>query len=270
MATVTAPAPPPIAEPKRAPEGRFFTDIEGLRGVAVGAVVLFHANVAPFMTGGFVGVDLFFVISGFLIQGCCCASSSAAGRIRYRGFYARRARRITRPPPAGDRRDVCGGVVCDAAAVGVPPGVRPAGRLAADGQLAIHRSGKGLPPTPLDDSVATHFWSLAVEEQFYFVWPLLIGGLAYMARRRGWSVRLVAGMGIAAVLAISLVLSLRLTASDPVMSYMATHTRAWQFGVGAMVAVAGPLLGRLFTWVWLRMAMWLVGWAGLVAVAIAR
>ncbi len=268
MATVTAPAPPPIAEPKRAPEGRFFTDIEGLRGVAVGAVVLFHANV-PFMTGGFVGVDLFFVISGFLITGLLLREFERGGRISYRGFYARRARRII--PPAALV------IVATSAGVWFVMPLLSVFRqafdlLAASLQMANWRfiaQGKDYLAGASDDSVATHFWSLAVEEQFYFVWPLLIGGLAYLARRRGWSVRLVAGMGIAAVSAISLVLSLRLTASDPVMSYMATHTRAWQFGVGAMVAVAGPLLSRLFTWVWLRMAMWLVGWAGLVAVAIA-
>jgi hypothetical protein len=110
---------------------------------------------------------------------------------------------------------------------------------------------------------------LAVEEQFYIVWPLLIAGLAYLAKRFGWSIRLLVGLGVAVVSIISLVLSIRLTVTDPVLSYMATHTRAWQFGVGALISLAQPVLSRLGTGVWMRVASGLVGWAGLAAVALA-
>src|SRR6187549_3860574 len=89
--------PRPAAGTPEAPPRSFFDDVEGLRGIAVTIVVLFHAGV-PLMTGGFVGVDLFFVISGFLITGLLIREFDRSGRIDLKGFYARRARRII--PPA--------------------------------------------------------------------------------------------------------------------------------------------------------------------------
>jgi peptidoglycan/LPS O-acetylase OafA/YrhL len=260
--------PRSAAAAARGPANKFHTDIEGLRGIAVSAVVLFHAGV-PLMTGGFVGVDLFFVISGFLISGLLLREFERTGRISFKGFYARRARRII--PPAA--------LVIVATSVGVwfvMPLLsvfrQAIDLLAASLQMANWRfiaQGKDYLAGASDDSVATHFWSLAVEEQFYFVWPLLIAGLAYLAYRASWSLRLTVGAGIAVVSAVSLVLSLRLTTADPALAYMATHTRAWQFGVGGLVAVAGPSLTALSTQPKVRVAMCWLGWAGLGAVVIA-
>ncbi len=260
--------PRPAASPTSSPQRRFFSDIEGLRGIAVTIVVLFHAGV-PLMTGGFVGVDLFFVISGFLITGLLVKEIERSGKISFMGFYARRARRII--PPAAVV------IVATSAAVWFFMPLLSVFReafdlLAAALQAANWRfiaQGRDYLAGASDDSVATHFWSLAVEEQFYIVWPLLIAGLAYLAKRCGWSIRLLVGIGLAIVSAVSLVLSLKLTVTDPVLSYMATHTRAWQFGVGALIAVAEPLLIRLGRWVWMRVGIGLVGWAGFAAVAIA-
>ena len=260
--------PRPAASPASSPERRFFSDIEGLRGIAVTTVVLFHASV-PFMTGGFVGVDLFFVISGFLITGLLVKEIERSGKISFKGFYARRARRII--PPAAMV------IVATSAAVWLLMPLLSVFReafdlLAAALQAANWRfiaQGKDYLAGASDDSVATHFWSLAVEEQFYIVWPLLIAGLAYLAKRFGWSIRLLVGLGVAVVSIVSLVLSMRLTVTDPVLSYMATHTRAWQFGVGALISLAQPVLSRLGTWAWMRVAIGLVGWAGLAAVALA-
>ena len=249
-------------------ENRFFTDIEGLRGIAVTTVVLFHAGV-PHMTGGFIGVDLFFVISGFLITGLLLREFERAGKVSFKGFYARRARRII--PPAA--------VVIVATAVGVwfvmplLSVFRQAfDLLAAALNVANWRfimQGKDYLAGASDDSVATHFWSLSVEEQFYFIWPLLVVAAAYLARRMGWSIRSVVGIAILLVSIASFVASVRLTTSDPVLSYMATHTRAWQFGVGALVAVTGPLLTGLITSVSARILMCVVGWLGLAAVVVA-
>lgn len=249
-------------------ESRFFTDIEGLRGVAVTVVVLFHAGV-PHMAGGFVGVDLFFVISGFLITGLLLREFERTGRISLKNFYARRARRII--PPAA--------IVVLATAIGVwfvmplLSVFRQAfDLLAAALNVANWRfiaQGKDYLAGASDDSVATHFWSLSVEEQFYLAWPVIVFGLAYLAKRAGWPIRAVVGLGIVLVSAVSLLASLRLTATDPVLSYMATHTRAWQFGVGAIVAVAGPVLSGLFTNLAVRIAMWVIGWAALGMVLVA-
>jgi peptidoglycan/LPS O-acetylase OafA/YrhL len=252
----------------RKKENHFFLDVEGLRGVAVALVVLFHAGV-PHLAGGFVGVDVFFVISGFLITGLLLREYERNGRVSFRGFYARRARRII--PPAA--------VVIVAASIAVwfvMPLLsvfrQALDLLAAAVNIANWRfiaAGKDYLAGASDDSVATHFWSLSIEEQFYFVWPVLLVALAMLARRMRWSTRMVVGWGITVVTAASLFLSLRSTSSDPVLSYMATHTRAWQFGIGAIVAVAGPLLTGLMTKLPVQVAMWVLGWAGLAAVLVA-
>ncbi|WP_019970263.1 acyltransferase family protein [Mycobacterium sp. 141] len=258
----------PVPASRAESGNRFFTDIEGMRGIAVTIVVLFHAGV-PHMSGGFVGVDLFFVISGFLITGLLLREFERAGKVSFKGFYARRARRII--PPAAIV------IVATSAAVWLIMPLLSVFRqafdlLAAALNIANWRfisQGKDYLAGGSDDSVATHFWSLSIEEQFYFVWPLLVVGAAYLACRMGWSIRLVVGLGILVVSAVSFVASVRLTASDPVLSYMATHTRAWQFGVGALVAATGPLLTALITRVYARVIMCVVGWAGLAAVVIA-
>jgi peptidoglycan/LPS O-acetylase OafA/YrhL len=258
----------PVPSPIKTPENRFFPDVEGLRGIAVTAVVLYHANL-PHVTGGFVGVDLFFVISGFLITGQLLREYERNHKVSFKGFYARRARRII--PPAALV------VVVTSIAVWLMLPLLSVFRqafdlLAATLNMANWRfiaQGKDYLAGGSDDSVATHFWSLSVEEQFYFVWPLLVVGAAYFASRMGWSIRRVVGLVLALISIASFVASVRLTGSDPVLSYMATHTRVWQFGVGGLVAVAGPLLTGLITNLPVRVTMWAIGWAGLAAVLAA-
>jgi peptidoglycan/LPS O-acetylase OafA/YrhL len=258
----------PVTVTSSGSENRFFTDIEGLRGVAVTAVVAYHAGI-PFVSGGFVGVDVFFVISGFLITGQLLREYERRGRISLKGFYARRFRRII--PPAALV------IVATSAAIWLLLPLLSIFRqafdlLAASVEVANWRfiaQGKDYLAGGSDDSVATHFWSLSVEEQFYLVWPLLVILAALLARRRGWSVRSVAAVVIALSSAASFVASLHFTATDPVLSYMASQTRAWQFGVGALVAICGPPLSGLITRVSARIAMCIVGWAGAVAVLVA-
>ncbi|WP_082950904.1 acyltransferase family protein [Mycobacterium sp. 1164985.4] len=271
--TAAVPTPPPPKKAEAQPTGKkssnhFFLDVEGLRGVAVALVVLFHAGV-PHMAGGFVGVDVFFVISGFLITGLLLREYERNGRLSFRGFYARRARRII--PPAALVL-----VVTSIAVWFLMPLLsvfrQAFDLLAAAMNMANWRfiaAGKDYLAGASDDSVATHFWSLSIEEQFYFVWPLLLVALAMLARRTGRSTRMVVGWGVGVVSAVSLFLSLRSTSSDPVLSYMATHTRAWQFGVGALVAIAAPLLTGLMTRMPVQVAMWGLGWAGLAAVLVS-
>ncbi|MBC8036739.1 MAG: acyltransferase, partial [Rhizobiales bacterium] len=149
----------------------FRPDIEGLRGIAIISVVLFH--VGGFLPGGLTGVDIFFVISGFLITGILLREYSANGRIDFAGFWARRARRIL---PAATL------VVLTTAAVSLilvsPLLLRKTGKdIFATGFFGLNwRSANDAVDylAPSDPSPVLHYWSLAVEEQFYLVWPLVV------------------------------------------------------------------------------------------------
>src|SRR5919197_5057379 len=147
-------------------------DIQGLRAVAVLLVVLDHAGV-PFLRGGYVGVDVFFVLSGFLITGLLLSEAARRGSVSIGGFYARRARRII--PAAALTL-----LVTDVAAHHLLNFVR-ARQVISDSVWAaafganVHFAqgtdyfARGQPPSPL-----LHFWTLSVEEQFYLVWPALL------------------------------------------------------------------------------------------------
>ena len=162
----------------------FRADIQGLRGVAVLIVALGHAGV-PGMSGGYVGVDVFFVISGFLITGWLLARALDSGRVPFGDFYASRARRIL---PAA----VLTLVVTCAASVAFLNPVRAASALhdavwAASFSANIHFAQVGTDYFAQDDppSPFQHFWTLAVEEQFYLAWPLLLAAVLLILRVRG-------------------------------------------------------------------------------------
>src|SRR3954453_21490842 len=163
-------------------------DIQGLRAVAVVLVVLGHAGVG-FVAGGFVGVDVFFVLSGFLITGLLLAEARKTGTIALVDFYVRRARRIL---PAAAltlvATDLASLVLLNfvRARTAVGDSVHAAAfsanfRFAARG---VDYFAQAEPPSPF-----LHYWSLSVEEQFYFVWPLLFAtalfGTGVARRRRG-------------------------------------------------------------------------------------
>jgi hypothetical protein len=165
-------------------EQHFRTDIEGLRAVAVIAVVLFHAGVV-FLPGGFVGVDVFFVISGFLITGMLWRETSNSGTVSLRRFWGARARRLL---PASV---LVGVVTIIASALLLPP--LQAKTVSIDAiTSALYVSNYWFAFTGvnyfgrenlLSPSPFQHYWSLGVEEQFYLVWPLLILFTAWVIRR---------------------------------------------------------------------------------------
>ncbi|HJQ42434.1 MAG TPA: acyltransferase family protein [Jatrophihabitantaceae bacterium] len=223
----------------------FRPDIEGLRAMAVLLVVFDHLLGWP--SGGFVGVDVFFVISGFLITGLLLSERERTGRISFRAFYARRARRIL---PAS----IVVLVVTVLAARAVQL-TSEAQRTAVDAIWAaafganIHFAkistdyfASGQAHSPVQ-----HYWSLAVEEQYYLVWPLLIVCVVVLAAlfgARRWTRPVLAAVLAVGVLA-SFAYSVRYTHSDPAAAYFATTARAWELGVGALVAIAVPVLRRL-------------------------
>ncbi|QWC85056.1 acyltransferase [Nocardioidaceae bacterium] len=223
-------------------------DIQGLRGFAVLLVLLAHAGV-PGFGGGFLGVDVFFVVSGFLITGLLVREVRKTGTVSIGGFYARRARRIL---PAATVLLV----VTVAVAALILPFVE-ADRIGRDALWAaffaanIHYALQGVDyfAADLSPSAFQHFWSLAVEEQFYIVWPVLVLGLAWVAARRGR--RTTAGtVGIVAAIAVvaCFAWSLYATSTSPSTAYFSTLARAWEIGVGALLAcVAAPLSAWLTT-----------------------
>ncbi|MFJ4667499.1 acyltransferase family protein [Kitasatospora purpeofusca] len=247
----------------------FRPDIEGLRALAVLSVLAFHAAV-PGLAGGFVGVDVFLVVSGYLITGLLLREATTTGRIRLGEFFSRRARRLL--PSAAI---VLGAVALFGAWLTVP--LRRADLeydvLAAAlsvGNWRFVAQQTDYLAAGRDESPLLHFWSLAVEEQFYLVWGPLLALTAYLvlrlARRgrtdgRGRSLRPVAA-ALAAVLTVgSFALSLHWTHDSVSLAYLGTPSRVWQFGVGALLA--------LLPWHLLRGPRPLraaVGWGGAAAV----
>jgi peptidoglycan/LPS O-acetylase OafA/YrhL len=232
--------------------GEFRPDLEGLRGVAILLVLLFHAGI-PGFDGGFVGVDVFFVLSGFLITGLLLREHERFGRIDLGAFYARRARRIL--PAAAvvlaatmvlawfvldplDLPRVAGDAVASALSVGNI-------RFAAS---ATDYFGTDLTPSPV-----IHYWSLGVEEQFYLLWPALLI-LATRSRRP----RTAAGILLGGVVIASFLAAFVLTDAAPNWAFYSLPTRAWQLGLGGLVAVGAARLNGLPD----RVAVPL-GWVGL-------
>ncbi|HEX8119942.1 MAG TPA: acyltransferase family protein [Solirubrobacteraceae bacterium] len=204
-------------------------EIQALRGVAVLVVVVFHFWPGA-LPGGFVGVDVFFVISGFLITGQLWREARGSGRVSLTGFWARRARRIL---PAA----LVVLAFCAFATKAVVPETQWGqffGEIAASTAYVEnwHLADAAVDYQALDDapSPVRHFWSLSVEEQFYLVWPLLIG-LALLAGRR--RIPLVLG----GVTLASLAWSIHKTGTDPQAAYFVTPTRAWELGAGGLLAL---------------------------------
>ena len=219
-------------------------DIEGLRAVAVGTVLIYHAGI-PFMPGGFVGVDIFFVISGFLITSLLLREASKTGGISIADFYARRARRLL---PAASVvlifTAVLGYVVLsgqDRANLGTD--VIAATFYVVNWALAF-RSVDYLAEDAAPSSLQ-HYWSLSVEEQFYVVWPLVIVfGLFIAKRSRLRPKPLLFGL-LSLIAAASLVHSVLHTESDPATAYFYTTTRVWELAIGALLAFVVVRLASL-------------------------
>ncbi len=220
-------------------------DVQGLRALAVGVVVADHAGV-PVLGGGFVGVDVFFVVSGFLITSLLVREADATGRPRLLDFYARRARRIL-PAATVVLVAVLAFTATALSYVRVERTADDVGWAAAFlanvrfSRLGTDYFAEGLPPSPVQ-----HYWSLAVEEQFYLAWPPLLVVLVLAARRGGrttpWPV---VGTVVGLLTAASFGWSVLQLGDDATVAYFSSLGRAWELGVGVLLALAVPLLARL-------------------------
>jgi peptidoglycan/LPS O-acetylase OafA/YrhL len=239
---VTSPVPTRPAAAARSAR----RDIQGLRALAVVAVVLCHAIGWP--AGGFAGVDVFFVISGFLITGMLLRDVEAGGRVRFGHFYAARVRRIL--PVALLALAVVAGL---GFVVFNGPRAWQTGWDAVWSALFTMNWHLALAGTDYfaaggAESPLQHFWTLSVEEQFYVFWPLLVLLLVLAVprrARRGGAGRIAVGLGAVAIAVASLWWGGLQTAGDPTVAYFSTATRAWELAAGAALAALSPILARL-------------------------
>ncbi|WP_165190603.1 acyltransferase family protein [Caulobacter soli] len=204
-------------------------DIDGLRALAVAAIVIHHAFPAA-LPGGFVGVDVFFVISGFLITRILVETRDA-GSFSWGGFYLRRARRIV---PAYVLVTLV--AVALAAWIEMPRLLAQTGAASAASGLflanVLAAQSPGYFAPAAQQNPLLHLWSLGVEEQFYLVWPALIALLSL-----GWLRTARTGLALA-LLAASLVLAQALVASGGgVVAFFHLPTRAWEFLAGGVLAL---------------------------------
>ena len=238
----------------------FRPDVEGLRAVAIVLVVLFHTGF-PLMRSGYVGVDVFFVVSGFVITGLLLRERETSGGTAYLSFYARRARRIL---PAA-----LVVIVVSLVATAVLFGHRASELVASDSRwtalfLGNFRFGSVFENVLIihRESPLTNLWSLAVEEQFYLVYPAALA-LAALAGRR-WSFRAVLAIGLTVVVVASFVDSVHLTQLGIYKAYYSPLCRAWELALGGLVALATPWLRRVPNGV-----ATLATWCGLAAVVLS-
>lgn len=210
-------------------------DIEGLRALAVGVVVLYHAHFLG-LRGGFVGVDVFFVVSGFLITSLLLREHAASGRISLPGFYGRRIRRLL---PASCL--VIVGTVVAGNFWLEPLRLRDLGTdaVASGGFVAnivFAQRGTDYLQSALPPSALQHYWSLAVEEQFYVVWPALLALLLWRGRRSTSR----AAVGILVLSIASFIVCIWQTSVSQPWAFFGLHARAWELGAGALLAIAWP------------------------------
>ncbi len=238
---VATPAPEILDEtpapPRRRTEVR--PEIQALRAIAVATVVIFHYE-PKLLTGGYIGVDVFFAISGFLITSHLLREVDRTGAVGLAGFWARRARRIL---PAALLVLM---VVALVTIISTPltywtqyfEEIRASTLYVENWWLAhqaINYLAADQAPSPVQ-----HFWSLSAEEQFYLVWPMLILFAAVVARARAVAIRKrTILLTLGAVTLASFIFSVVDTKADTAQAYFITPTRAWEFGLGGLLAVIG-------------------------------
>jgi len=232
---------------------KFRPDVEGLRALAILLVVLFHAGV-PHLTGGFVGVDVFFVLSGFVITGLLLREHASSGRTGLSAFYGRRSRRIL---PAATLVLIAT-VLASYHWLGFLTGNETArvSRTASLFYANFHfiSAGTNYLASQAPPSALQNFWSLSVEEQFYIVYPtlFLVAAIAW----KSVDIRLKMTIVLVISIVISFLWSIHQTSANSVAAFFSPFTRAWELALGALVAVSSLWLAKtprplamVFTWV---------------------
>ncbi|WEV78458.1 acyltransferase family protein [Janibacter cremeus] len=252
------------AAPTRTPRGHL-AGLDGLRALAIAAVIVFHLD-PDWLPGGFLGVDIFFVISGFLITTLLVREKRSTGRVDLIGFWTRRARRLL-----------------PALVVVVPVAILIARTVETDLLVGIRRQALGALTFSTNWLEIAHgsnyfaatspqlfmnFWSLAVEEQFYLFWPLvtlvLLALHRYLAVTEGALAALVLGVGVAS----AVMMAVTYDPANPTRAYYGTDTHLFGLMLGAALAIAwtGPTRAWTTTAIWRERRSWLVG-GSLVTIA---
>lgn len=217
------------------------TQIQGLRALAALLVTLFHAK---WVSGGFIGVDIFYVISGFLITGLLLREIDRTGTINFTEFYARRFKRLL------PTSFFVLAITAIASWLLIPATMRASlGRDVIAASLYVSNylfawwqaDYQNLDATP---SPVIHYWSLAVEEQFYVVWPLLI--LLFFAFAKRLKSKVILTYLVAAVTVSSFIFSIYQTETSPIWAFYSLPTRAWELGLGALLVLLPPIKAKKF------------------------
>lgn len=235
-------------------------DIEGMRAFAVILVVLNHVGV-PWVRGGYIGVDVFFVISGFLITKLLLDEGQEHGKINLVQFWARRARRILPMSILVTMLTIVVGLFAlepgkarELASVGL-------GALGFSTNFVLFATSSDYLSGVTSPSPLRHMWSLAIEEQFYLVWPLVIAGFIkyFHSRWKMW-------IGVFGFLAgvTSLVTSAMITKDHPIAGYYMPYSRFWEIAAGALLAIVAIHLDRLNAVI--RAGL---GWLGVIGIGAA-
>jgi peptidoglycan/LPS O-acetylase OafA/YrhL len=242
----------------RRPGGAFRPDIEGLRGIAVLLVVLFHCGV-PGFRGGYIGVDVFFALSGYLITGLIVAEIEKTAAFSFRNFYARRVRRLLPASGLMVMGVLCAGVILYSPLELARYAIWGTYTSLYFSNFMFARESVNYFAGAVKDNPFLHTWSLAVEEQFYLLWPALIV-LVYLSTRS----RRRLAVFLLVVATFSMAASIWVTRLRQPWAFFSLPTRAWEFGAGGLVCLLrrSSLSGKVNS---LR----LLSWAGFVALLLA-
>lgn len=231
---------------------QFSTDIQGLRAIAVISVLIFHVWPSA-LPGGYIGVDVFFVISGFLITRHLVNEQLKFGTINLKRFYERRIRRLLPTAMLVLLLTLLGAALLlpitqwEQTALHVVASV-----FYAENWYLAYLSTDYLGAENVPTAVQ-HFWSLAIEEQFYFIWPIIIIGSGFLAKALKLKAKALTFSTLLLIFLSSLYFSITLSYQDNATAYFVSHTRFWELALGGLLGIYMPtvssMLGKIFAWV---------------------
>lgn len=259
MARAPAPAIPKSQSAK--PRQKFRTDIQALRAIAVLSVLFYHLWPEQ-VTGGFVGVDIFFVISGFLITKHLLSLTKRHGRVPLAVFWSKRAKRILPAALLTLFVSTVGLIIWAPLSIWKQnlQEILASTFYAQNWLLASHSVDYSASTN--SPSFVQHYWTLSVEEQFYIVLPLIMVCLFSVARSRGTDFRRLLTPCLVLLFVLSLTYSIFFTASTPSQAYFSTFTRAWEFLSGSLIVVFAHRVPRWMRHTW-------TGWLGVALILFA-